>query len=132
MDWIDALGYLKGMADAVGIGLQVREFFINNSSQFENPEIKNALARLPKHATAEDIVKVLTPFYMQTAGDVIIKAGNNNGGDIELNNAHVEGGSGKHTAGQVTLSGGDGGIEGQGGKVIISSSTIKGGDLKGD
>jgi len=59
-----------------------------------------------------------------------VKAGNNNGGNIELSDVLVEAGSGKHIAGKVTLSGGDGGVEGQGGKIIISRSTIKGGDLK--
>lgn len=131
MDWITALSYLNGAVELVGVALQVREFFKKNPSQFENPDIANALAKLPKNATADEIVKVLTPFYLQSAGDVTLKAGNNNGGDMEITDTSIEAGSGKNVAGKVTLSGGDGGAEGQGGKIVISRTTIKGGDLTG-
>jgi len=62
MDWITALGYLNSSVEFVGVALQVREFFKKYPAQFENPDITNALAKLPKHATADEIVKVLTPF----------------------------------------------------------------------
>ncbi len=127
----DAITVLGAIAAAAKVGtavVTVYNWLTKSRPLAGDPNLNAALARLPKTATADDIVRVVTPFMSSPNGDVLLGGGNNGGGNIRAENVNIQGGSGSARAGNVLIIGGDGGPDGKGGDVTIVGGTIKGGD----
>ena len=92
--------------------------------------MKAELDNLPNHATGDDVVHLLEPFYAAEGGHVTLKAGADGGGNFNVTDAKVQGGSGPGGGGKVTAIAGDGCLHGKGGDVNITRSVITGGDAK--
>lgn len=131
MDISNVVTILEGGSALVGIAVAIRDWFRPVASgPHLDPNLKDALDRLPTGASADDIINVLQPFYASTGGDAAVRAGNDGGGNIILTNTRVEGGSGPGGGGNAVITGGDGGPHGNGGSVNIIGGIIKGGDAK--
>ena len=129
METLTLVSVLKGATDLVGAALAIRDWFISSYNDSNvSPSIMAALGKLPEGSSAQDITTVLKPYYESKGGSVTVNAGNNGGGDIEIDDTGIKGGSAHGGGGDVTVSGGDGGPHGKGGDVKITSGIIKGGD----
>jgi hypothetical protein len=130
MDLQTLIGILSAVSSLSEIGKKIKDWISMSPPELNEQVVIAAINSLPADATAEDIVNLLHPFFKQAAGNIHFRAGNDAGGDLELQDVHAEAGSGIGQAGSVVISGGDGGPNGKGGKVRISNSTFKGGDVK--
>lgn len=127
----EVLVVLNGTNALFGIALKIRDWFRSaTNAQNIYPALKAALSKLPKNASATDIVEVLQPFYAAKGGDIALKAGDDGGGDFNLTQAELEAGSGPGGGGNVSITGGDGGPHGKGGDFNIVGGKIKGGSAK--
>ncbi len=127
----DVINILKYASTLAGIALKIRDWFLSVAIGSRiDPALKTALDKLPKDASADDIVNVVRPFYLAKGGDSSVKAGSDGGGDVSLADVRVEGGSGPGGGGSAIIAAGDGGPHGKGGNFEIKRGVIKGGDAK--
>jgi hypothetical protein len=98
MELSNVLDALKAAGAAAGIGnlaLKIREWLQDKAAARKlDQHLKAALDRLPYDATGDDVVNVLKSFYAAEGGPVTLKAGSDGGGETNLINSRVEGGSG--------------------------------------
>ena len=87
------------------------------------------LRALPTNASAEAIIRALTPLH--SGGNVAVRAGSDGEiGNLYARDADIAAGNGPLRGGDVTISAGDGGLHGSGGDMTIIGGTIKAGDAK--
>ena len=130
----DVLEILNPLAAAAKLGaaaIAVYKWLKAQGTGGGSPDLRAALSRLPKDASAEDIVRVVTPFLSSAGGTVFLEAGSNGGGDVFATDAVIAGGNGTARGGDVVIKGGDGGPSGPGGSFTIVGGFIKGGDATG-
>lgn len=96
-----------------------------------DPELVEALRRLPSDADADAVATAIKPFFDRArGGNVSIEAGRSGGGSIHLREATFEAGSSPNAGGDVMLRAGDGGADGSGGDIHVVGGTYKAGDAK--
>ena len=123
MDLISAITTFNTFASATQHVLKIRTWLSTKLGTKSADAINEVLQQLPTTATPEQIASALTPLYL-SENDLLFKAGNNNGGDMNFNNAVIEAGNGA----KIIVAGGDGGERGKGGNVNINRTTFKGGN----
>lgn len=128
----DVLNLLKGLGSIGSIGIAASKLFAwlrgKTSKGNVDPTVQATLDKLPITASAQDVLDALLPLYRAEGGNVSISAGNDGGGNIRMDNPTVMGGAGVIRGGSVSILGGDGGPNGNGGDITIIGGTIKGGD----
>lgn len=129
LDLLGALSTLATATQAVDSVVNIYEWLKRRVATGSTPtDLVNAIQALPTDATADEISAVVAPFMGGKGGDVELAAGDNGGGDVNVQQLDMAAGNGPSGGGKAIVRGGRGGPDGVGGKLTIVRGSIRGGN----
>ncbi len=129
IDLLGALSTLSTAAQTVDSMISVFEWLKGKVATGSTPSaVVSAIQALPVDASAEQIAAVITPFMGGRGGDAELSAGNNGGGDVYIQHLDMAAGDGPAGGGKAIVRGGEGGPDGEGGRLTIGTGKIRGGN----